>query len=90
MPLINCEINLILTWPTNFLISQINRVTTFAIADKKIYVLFVTLSTIDNAKLLPQLKSGSKRIINWNKYQPKVAIQQQNPYLDYLIQDFRE
>ena len=31
----------------------------------------VTLSTQDNAKLLPQLKSGFKRRINWNKYLAK-------------------
>ena len=29
----------------------------------------VTLSTQDNAKLLQQLKSGSKRTINGHKYQ---------------------
>ena len=32
----------------------------FAITDTKIYVLIVTLSTQDNAKLLQQLKSGFK------------------------------
>ena len=28
---------------------------------------------------------GFKTIINWNKYQSKVTIQEPNPYLDYLI-----
>ena len=42
------------------------------------------LSTQDNAKLLQQLKLGFKKIINWNKYQSKVAIQALNSYLDYL------
>ena len=60
------------------------KATTFAITDIKFYVPVVTLSTQDNAKLLPQLKSGFKRNINWNKYQSKVSIQTQNPYLDYL------
>ena len=32
----------------------------------------VTLSTQDNAKLLQQLKSVFKRIINWNKYESSV------------------
>ena len=40
------------------------------------------LSTHDNVKLLDHLKSGFKRTINWNKYQSKITIQQQNPYLD--------
>ena len=44
----------------------------------------VTLSTQDNAKLLPQLKSDFKRTMNWNKYQSKVTKQVRNPYLDYL------
>ena len=34
---------------------------------------------------MQQLKSGFKRTIYWNKYQSKVTIQQQNSYLDYLI-----
>ena len=37
----------------------------------KLYIPAVTLSNQDNAKLLQQLKSGSKRTVNWNKYQSK-------------------
>ena len=44
---------------------------TFAITDTTMYVPVVILSTQDNAKLLEQLKSGSKRTINWNKYVAK-------------------
>ena len=40
----------------------------FKITDTKLYVPVVTLSTQDNAKLLQQLKSDSKRVVNWNKY----------------------
>ena len=36
---------------------------TFSITDTKLYVPVVTLSTQDNAKLLEELKSGSKRTI---------------------------
>ena len=70
MPLINCEISLIITWSANCDISSVgaNQATTFAITDTKFYVLVVTLSTQDNRKLLQQLKSGFKRTINWNKY----------------------
>ena len=46
----------------------------------------VISSTQDSDKLLPQLKKGFKRTINWNKYQYKVTRQAQNPYLDYLIE----
>ena len=38
--------------------------TEFAISDTKLYVPFVTSSTDDNIKLLKQLESGFKRIIN--------------------------
>ena len=78
MPLVNCEINLILTWLANCITSEGNRVTTFAITDTKIYAPVVTLSTQDNTKLLQQLKSGFKRTINWNKYQSKVTTENRN------------
>ena len=41
-----------------------NQATTFAVTDKKLYVSVVTFSTKDNAKLLQELKTGSKRTIN--------------------------
>ena len=55
MPLINCEVNLILTWSRNCVIAygeDANQNATFAITDTKLYVPVVTLSTQDNAKLL--------------------------------------
>ena len=85
MPLINCEINLILTWSDKCVLSNDTKATTFAITDTKLYVPVVTLSTQDNAKVLQQLKSGFKKTINWNKYQSKITTQVPNPYLDYLI-----
>ena len=69
MSLINCEINLILAWSANCSIAGVNRATTFAITDTKLYVPVVTLATIDNVKLLHQSKSGFKRVIKSNKYQ---------------------
>ena len=47
--------------------------------------LFLTLSTQDNAKLPQQLKSRFKRIIEWNKCQPKVSSEWKNCFLDFLI-----
>ena len=52
MPLINCEIKLILTRSENCVISSVNRKTKFKITDTKLYVPVVTLSTQDNAKLV--------------------------------------
>ena len=67
MPLINCEINLILTWSANCVIvstNVANQNATFEITDTKLYIPVVTLSTQDNSKLLQQLESVFKRVIN--------------------------
>ena len=72
MPLINCEVNLILTWSRDCVITNSTSKAKFAIIKTKIYVPVVALSTQDNAKLLQQLKSGFKRPINWNKYEANI------------------
>ena len=46
----------------------------------------VTLSTQENTKFLQQLKSGFKRIINWNKYLSKPELLAQNPNLNHLVE----
>ena len=81
MSLINCEINLYLNWSKKWVIVAANTVdqaATFLIPDTKLYVPVVTLSTQDNAKLLQQLKYGSKITMNWKninqKYQQKDQI----------------
>ena len=89
LPLINCEVNLILTWSANCVIFSTNvpnQIATFAITDKKLYVRVVTLSTQDNAKLLEQLNSGFKRLINLNKYLSKHELLVQNPNLNHLVE----
>ena len=43
MPLINCEVELILTWSKNFVISSATGETTFAIDETKLYVPVVSL-----------------------------------------------
>ena len=45
MSLINCEVNLILTWPKDCFISSTTGETKFKITDTKLYVSVVTLST---------------------------------------------
>ena len=88
MPLINFEIELILTWSRNCVIiyADVNQNPTFTITETNLYVPLVTLSTQDNAKLLPQLKSGFKRTISWNKYLAKPELLAQNPNLNHLIE----
>ena len=86
LPLINCEVNLILTWSSTCVITNSTGAGTFEITDTKLYVPVVTLSTKENAKLLQQLKSGFKRVINWNKYLSKPELLRRNPNLNYLIE----
>ena len=91
MPLINYEVILILTWSANCVIiytNVANRNATFKITETKLYVPVVTLSTQDNAKLLPQLKSGFKRTISWNKYLSKPELLAQNTNLNPLVEAF--
>ena len=85
MPLINCEINLLLTRSSTCVIANSTSAGTFTITDAKRYVPVVNLSAHDYVKLLQQLKSRFIRTINWNEYQPKISMEKQNPHLDYLI-----
>ena len=64
MPLINCEVNLILTWSSTCVITNSTGAGRFEITDAKLYVPIVTLSTQDNANLHQQLKSSLKRTIS--------------------------
>ena len=52
----NVEAMVALTWCEKCVLSNDTKAKTFAIIDTKIYVLVVTLSTQDNAKLLQQFK----------------------------------
>ena len=63
MPLITCEVELILTWSSECAIlytNVTNQFPTFEINETNLYVSVGTLSPKDKAKLLPQLKSGFK------------------------------
>ena len=89
MPLINCEVNIILTWSSTCVLiatNTPNQNATFAISDTKLYVPVVTLSTQENTKFFQQLKSGFKRVINWNKYLSKPELLAQNPNLNHLVE----
>ena len=69
IPLINCEVELTLTWSKNCVLADMrpaNHPPTrleFQITDTKLYVPVVTLSKEKDIKPLEQLKSGFKRTI---------------------------
>ena len=48
MPLMNCEVNLILTWSSTCVITDSNGAGRFAITDTKLYVPLMALSTQEN------------------------------------------
>ena len=100
IPLINCEITLILSWykecvlvgrafrgPPAAAANRINSPTDakFEITDCKLYVPVVTLSAENDNKLLEQLKSGFRITIKWNKYMSQMSNQNKNNNLNYLI-----
>ena len=56
MPLINCEVNLILTLSSTCVITNFTGAGTFKITDTKLYVPVLSVLTQDNSKRLQQLK----------------------------------
>ena len=88
MPLINCKINIFLTWFEECIIVTGNygdQKPKFTITNTKLYVPVVTLSAQDNEELLQQLKQVFKITINWNIYQTEPTSQTQNQYFIYSI-----
>ena len=91
IPLINCEVELILTWSKNCVLADMtvaNNPPTgleFQITDTKLYVPVVTLSKENDMIFLEQLKSEFKRTIKWNKSRSQMTIQNNNNNLNYLI-----
>ena len=89
IPLINCEVELLLIWSKNCVLVDITIVAPtgleFKITDTKLYVPVVTLSEENATKRLEQLKTGFKRSIKWNKYGSQMIVQPQNNNLNYLI-----
>ena len=84
IPLINCEIELILTWSQNCALADMTARAAgnnndppaivaptgseFQIIDTKLHIPVATLSQENDKKRLEQLKSGFKRTVKWNKY----------------------
>ena len=63
MPLINCRIELSLSWNENCILTSLAGNTTFTITDAKLYISAVTLSIEDNSKLTKLLSEGFKRSV---------------------------
>ena len=74
MPVINCEVELILNWSASCVVMYTdvaNKVPTFTITRTNLYVPVVTLSTQDNA---------------WSEYLAKPELLAQNANLNHLIE----
>ena len=90
IPLINCEIKLILTWSKNCVLADMTvrdtrnnddppaivapTVLEFRMIDTKLYIPVVTLSTKNDKKLLEQRKSGFKRTVKWSKHRSQMNV----------------
>ena len=68
IPLINCKVQLSLSWYENCMFSSAENDAIFTITNAKLYVPIVTLSAEDNAKLSKLLSKGFKRPVYWHKY----------------------
>ena len=74
IPLINCEVELILIWSKNCVLADMTAANNpptglqFKITDTKLFVPVVTLSKENDTKLSEQLKTRFKRTIKSNKY----------------------
>ena len=89
IPLINCEVELILSWYANCVTiytDVANQNPTFTTTETNFYVPVVTLSTQGNVKPLPELKSDFKRTISWNKYLSKPQLLPRNPKLNHFFE----
>ena len=98
MPLINCEVSLILTWSRECAITSMEKKEQQRIHEEillqqmqhfkqhtKFYVPVANLSTKDDNNSFEQLKSESKRTIKWNKYRSEMTNQTKTNNFNYLI-----
>ena len=91
IPLITCEIELILTRSKTCVLADMTAANNpptaleFQEKDTKLYVPVVILSKENDKKLSEQLKLGFKRTVKWNKYRSQMTIQSNNKNLNYLI-----
>ena len=95
MPLVNCKVDLEITWIKDCVISSNNAAdgnVSFKITDTKLYAPIVTLSTKDNTNLTKQLNDGFKRTVYWNEYKAiddSTAAAAADPYTKTLDASFQ-
>ena len=84
--MINCKVELSLSWNPNCVLSNLVGDLTFTITNAKLYVPIVTLSAEDHAKLSKLLSEGFKRPVYWNKYKiiPNKTYDK-NDHIRYLL-----
>ena len=90
MPLINFKVEISSKWIENCMLTSANTAT-FKIADAKLYIPVVTLSSEDNEKLSKLLSKGFKRKIYWNEYKVipnkivEIAAEHEEKYIRELL-----
>ena len=97
IPIINCDLELILTWSKKLCFSWYDSRCScwssyWAPSDAKFKITYKIICSCcyfikkkNDIKLLEKLKSGFKKTIKWNKYRSQMTIQPQNNNLNYLI-----
>ena len=85
MPLINCKVELSLSWDRNFVLSNLVGDLAFTITDAKLYAPIVTLWIEDNAKLSKLLNEGFKRPVCWTNTKKFERKHNENDYIRELL-----
>ena len=91
IPLINCKIHLELNWIEDCILSVAGDSAKFEIADAKLHVPIVTLSTTDNENLKKHLSNGFRSPVCWNSDQtiPSKVIEQRTNIYELLSASFQ-
>ena len=92
MPLINCKVELSLSWGLNCVLCALDGASTFTVTDAKLYVPVVTLSTEDSLKLSKLLSKRFKRPVYWNEYKviAKKSCNENNPIREAIDSSCQE
>ena len=99
--MINCEIELVLTWSKNCALADMTVRAAgnnndppaivaptglgFQIRDTKLHVPVVTLPKENFKNIFEQLKSEFKRTVKWDQYRSQMTVQGDNNNLNFLI-----
>ena len=89
MPLINCEVNLVLAWSADcgIIYTDItNQIPTFTITETNLYPPVVTYQLKIMQIYYHNQNQVLKRAISWNKYLSKPELLRRNPNLNHLVE----